>query len=80
MTAENKKKGRGDTPERFLSLKEVEYVTSLKKSTIYALVQSGDFPSQHPITLRRRAWLSSEVQGWMVARIVTGKIGFTSHD
>lgn len=58
--------------ERFLSLKEVEYVTSLKKSTIYALVQSGEFPCQRPITLRRRAWLASEVQAWIDVRIGSG--------
>lgn len=69
MTIEIKNYNRDEARERFLSLKDVEYVTSLKKSTIYALVQSGDFPSQRPITLRRRAWLASEIQNWITSRL-----------
>jgi len=75
MAAKFTKNSPEDARERFLSLKEVEYVTSLKKSTIYALVQSGDFPSQRPITLRRRAWLASEVQAWIDVRVGGGLRG-----
>lgn len=48
--------------ERFLSLREVEHLTSLKKSSLYAL---ADFPRPVRITARRSAWLASEVQGWI---------------
>lgn len=48
--------------ERFLALHEVEYLTSLKKSSLYAL---ADFPRPVRISRRRSAWLASEVHAWM---------------
>jgi len=54
--------------ERFLSLPEVEHVTSLKKSKLYALVKAGEFPRQRRITQRRRAWVASEVERWVQQR------------
>ena len=55
--------------ERLLTLTQVEQATSLKKSTIYALVQRGEFPKPRQITARRCAWVDSEIQGWIAARI-----------
>jgi prophage regulatory protein len=73
--------------ERFLSLPEVEHVTSLKKSKLYDLVRTGQFPRQRKITQRRRGWLSSEVEGWIQQRsqgssfdAVTGSSGVKRHD
>lgn len=80
MITENKTYNGLEARERFLSLKEVEYITSLKKSTIYALIQSGDFPYQRPITLRRRAWLATEVDQWISGRMDARKISCDSHD
>ena len=57
--------GDGD---RFLSLRQIEDLTSLKKSTIYALIQAGSFPPPKSLTLRRRGWLASEVQVWIESR------------
>ncbi len=55
--------------ERFLSLKEVLKVTSLGKSTIYEMIQRGDFPKPVTITARRVAWVSSEIQAWIGSRV-----------
>jgi prophage regulatory protein len=54
--------------ERFLTLVEVERVTSLKKSKLYEMVKEGQFPLQRAVTSRRRAWLASEVQSWILLR------------
>jgi prophage regulatory protein len=74
MITEAQKHSRGETRERFLSLKEVEYVTSLKKSTIYMLIKRGKFPGQNPVTERRRAWLASEVEAWIGSRCGGSKV------
>jgi prophage regulatory protein len=55
--------------ERFLSLHEVVRITSLGKSTIYEMVRLGQFPAPISISARRRAWVESEVQAWIAARV-----------
>jgi prophage regulatory protein len=55
--------------ERCLSLRDVEFVTALKKSTIYAKMRLGEFPKSIRLTDRRRAWLSSEIQTWIANRV-----------
>ncbi len=54
--------------ERFLPLREVLARTSLSRSQIYRLIASGDFPKAVPLGARR-AFLESEIQEWMDARI-----------
>ena len=54
--------------DRFLPLPEVERITSLKKSKLYEMIRAGEFPAQKEVTARRRAWLASEVEAWIVAR------------
>ena len=54
--------------ERFLPLREVLARTSLSRSTIYHLIAESSFPAS--ISLGSRvAWIESEVQGWIDARI-----------
>jgi predicted DNA-binding transcriptional regulator AlpA len=55
--------------ERLLSLEQVEFLTSLKKSTLYALIGADEFPVQVCLTARRRAWRASEVQDWISGRV-----------
>lgn len=47
--------------------------TSLSRSTIYAWIKTGDFPS--PIHLGPRAvgWLLSEVDAWLERRVVDSR-------
>jgi len=54
--------------DRFLPLSEVERATSLKKSKLYEMVRTGDFPRQKRVTGRRRAWLASEIESWIRER------------
>lgn len=60
-------------PEKLLRLPRVEEATALKKSTIYAGMRDGTFPT--PVRLaggRAVAWRESEVQAWIAARTKTG--------
>lgn len=65
--------------ERLVCLKEVEALTSLKKSTLYALMNAGEFPAPIPVTPGRRAWAVTEIQVWIAARVASRKVG-ASHE
>lgn len=56
-----------------LRIPDVERQIGLKKSTIYALVQKGEFPS--PIRLGNRAsgWLLSEINQWKREQIAKSR-------
>ena len=43
--------------------------TGLKKSWIYMLMKQGDFPQTVKIGARSVAWVESEVNDWIAARI-----------
>ena len=53
---------------RVLSLKDVCRVTSLKKSSIYNLLSTGQFPTQIALTPGRRGFLESEIIAWVESR------------
>lgn len=52
-----------------LRRKQVEFRTGLSRSTIYARIAEGSFPS--PIDLGGRAvgWLTTEIDEWIQSRI-----------
>lgn len=56
-------------PKMILRRPQVEQVTGLKRSTIYAWISQGLFP--RPISLGGRAvgWLASDIDAWLVCRI-----------
>ncbi|MEE8241409.1 MAG: AlpA family transcriptional regulator [Nitrospirales bacterium] len=58
------------TPASILRLKDLQQRVKLSRSTIYAKIAAGDFPS--PITLGPRAvgWLESDIQKWITSRIL----------
>ncbi|KTD04164.1 helix-turn-helix transcriptional regulator [Legionella feeleii] len=58
-----------NTLQVLIRRKEVERLTTLSRSRIYALMQQGIFPK--PISLGKMsvAWVESEVQEWVAARI-----------
>ncbi len=58
-----------DPNEQFISLNDVIQKTSLSRSSIYELINKGEFPTPVPIRSRKRAWLLSEVATWMQARL-----------
>jgi prophage regulatory protein len=59
---------RAKVPSNVLSLKEVLAVTSLSRSSIYALISRGAFPRPVRLTPRRVAWRSTDVNAWMQTR------------
>lgn len=55
--------------ERFLDRKATTERVSLSGSQIDRLEKAGKFPKRIPLSERRVAWLLSEVEAWMAARI-----------
>ncbi|MFI4919898.1 MAG: helix-turn-helix transcriptional regulator [Legionellales bacterium] len=56
-------------PEKLIRRPRVEEITSLSRSGIYFLIQEGLFPKPIPLGTRSVAWVESEVQEWVNARI-----------
>lgn len=54
--------------EKILKLKEVSEIVALSRSSIYELVQKGDFPKPIKMSLRSSGWLLSEVEKWIELR------------
>jgi prophage regulatory protein len=59
----------GTAPLKMLRVKEVCETTGLSRSTIYQLEADGSFPKRVAIGERAVAWVQSEVQDWLVARL-----------
>ena len=55
--------------ETLLPLRKLESVIGFRKSKIYQLIESGQFPQ--PITIGRSCrWRSSDVEDWIQRQIV----------
>lgn len=52
-----------------MRLPEVINTCGLSRSTIYDLISRERFPSQISLGGKNVAWLASEIDGWMQARI-----------
>jgi len=60
--------------QKLLRLRAVEDATGLKRSTLYRLIQSNDFPPPIQLTgARAVAWVQSDVENWIQARIANAK-------
>lgn len=61
---------------RILRRPEVESRTSLSRSQIYRLIQSGEFPNQIKLTTHGRSvgWLESDVEAWLEKRIAESTV------
>ena len=55
----------------FVRLPQVKEMTCLSKSTIYRLIESGDFPSQIPLGARSVVWIRSEIEEWCDQKIAS---------
>ena len=61
---------RGGAPKRTLiTLKSVVKRTSISKTRIYEAIRRGTFPRPVPVGERRRAWIESEIEDWIDARV-----------
>jgi prophage regulatory protein len=54
---------------QFLRLKQVRDMTCLSKSSIYRLMEEGDFPRQVPLGARSVVWVKSQVEDWMSKKV-----------
>ncbi len=53
-----------------LKLKEVQKMTGLGRSSIYAYVDKGIFPAQIKLGPRAVGWLEDEIIDWLKGRIL----------
>ncbi|KIC47554.1 hypothetical protein RA28_03095 [Ruegeria sp. ANG-S4] len=56
------------TIERVLRRKEVEAVTGLSRSTIYAMIAEGEFPQSIKLGKRAVGWTETSIKSWLDAR------------
>ncbi len=53
----------------FLRLPQVKEMTCLSKSSIYRLMDSGDFPKQVALGARSVVWVRSHIEDWCSQKI-----------
>jgi prophage regulatory protein len=63
---------RTPVDEELRSLKVVMAKTGLSRSTLYAYIAAGAFPTQWRLGKRRVAWFASEVRNWITSRPAVG--------
>ena len=51
-------------------------MTCLSKSSIYRLMDAGDFPKQIPLGARSVAWVRSQVEDWCYQKIDSAQDDF----
>lgn len=61
-------------PQVFLRRPAVELKTALSRSRIYALMAIGEFPKPVYLGAMSVAWIDSEVDDWMAARITAREV------
>ncbi|HCE3035699.1 TPA: AlpA family transcriptional regulator [Vibrio parahaemolyticus] len=58
-------------PIRLIRLNEVLAMTGLSRSGMYRSIEKQQFPKQVSLGDRAVAWVESEVQAWVVDRVVS---------
>lgn len=54
---------------RLIRRKEVQLRTGLGASSIYALMNKNEFPKPVILSIRRVAWIESDIERWILERI-----------
>lgn len=54
---------------RLIQISEVQSKIGKKKAWIYERIKSGEFPAQVKVGPRHVAWVESEIDAWINARI-----------
>jgi prophage regulatory protein len=57
--------------ERFLSMRQVLERVNLCRTTLYERMEAGTFPQSVPLGPKRIAFVESQIDAWMQARIST---------
>ncbi len=59
------------SPEvRFIRIKEVLAICGKSRSSVYEAMQKGEFPKPVKLGGRSSAWVKSEIEQWVQARIL----------
>jgi len=53
---------------QLLKLDQVKAETTLSRSTIYRLIDQGQFPTPVHLSANRRAWRMADIEAWKQAR------------
>lgn len=61
--------------ERFITIEEVLDRVCLSRTQLYRLINANDFPQQVPLGPYKVAFVESEVDGWIEARLEARKRG-----
>lgn len=66
--------------EKLLRIRQVQEITGLSRSYIYALSEKNQFPNSIPLVPggTSRAWVYSEVKAWVEQRIAEREKGAAS--
>jgi len=60
--------------QKILRLPQVIERTSLRRSTVYEMMQAGTFPKPVKLNLRSNGWLENEISDWLAARIADREV------
>ena len=63
------------TSAQFLRLPQVKEITCLSKSSIYRLMDEGDFPKQIAVGARSVVWVRSQVEDWCSQKVAAALFG-----
>ena len=55
----------------FIRLPQVKEMTCLSRSSIYRLINEGDFPKQVALGSRSVVWVRSQVEDWMNQKVAS---------
>ena len=58
---------------KLIKLRAVKDWTGLSRSSIYAMMKSGNFPKSVSIGARAIAWADTDIQAWIDSRISLSK-------
>lgn len=64
--------------QKLLRLTDVRARVPYSRSTIYQLISQGKFPKPICIGERAVAWLESDIDAWIEARIQSGRAGVSA--
>ncbi len=59
--------------QKILRLKAVKEWTGLSRSTIYLMINKGEFPKNVRIGAKAVGWIDSDLQSWLESRIARDK-------
>jgi len=65
---------------RILRFPQVQFQTGLKRSTIYQLMSSGEFPQSIQLNKRTVGWLAHEIDEWIESRVEESRHPSTLND